>query len=89
MDGIIVLCGSMVGVSVLITLALSIWSKRFFKTLLLSVSLGLLGLLAVNLTGRYTGVTLPVNGYTCGTAAALGVPGVCGLLILGMILGTG
>ena len=46
---------------------------------------GLAALLAVNLTGVFTGVTLPVSILSIGVSAVAGVPGVTMLLLLNMM----
>ncbi len=46
---------------------------------------GLAALLAVNLTGAFTGVSLPISPLAVGTSAFLGVPGVTVLLLLNLI----
>lgn len=47
---------------------------------------GILALAAVNLTGLFTGVTLPVSFLTLGVSAVAGIPGVTMLLVLKMIV---
>lgn len=46
---------------------------------------GLAGLGAVALLGPLTGITLPLNTLTAGTAAILGLPGVILLLVLNLL----
>lgn len=50
---------------------------------------GLAALLAVDVAGIFTGVSLSVNALTAGTCAVLGVPGVVTLLILKTIFRVG
>ena len=57
-------------------------SGRFFKTLLTSALIGVLTMLIVNISARFTGVSLPVNLYTVLSSSCLGLPGVLGLLTI-------
>lgn len=63
----------------------AVGTKKPFKTIFLYAFLGIAGLAVVNLTAKYSGVYIPVNAYTLGSSAALGLPGTIGLLILRMI----
>lgn len=56
------------------------------KGFLLSAALGLVALALVNLCGAYTGVVVPVNRLSLGTAGFLGIPGVTLLILLNTIL---
>lgn len=47
---------------------------------------GLCALVVVNLTGCFTGVTLPVSPLTLGVSGAAGISGVTMLLLLDLIL---
>ena len=60
-------------------------TKKPFKTIFLYAFLGILGFVAVNLTTKFSGVYIPINAYTLGTSAALGLPGTISLLILKVI----
>ena len=59
-------------------------SRHPFKRSLLSLAIGILTLIAVNLTGSFTGVYLPVSLVSVCCAAFGGVPGVT--LMLGLNL---
>ncbi len=59
---------------------------KLLKTLMLSCLSGLAVFTVVNLLSDFTGVYIPVNWYTTGSAATFGVPGVLCLLTLRMIL---
>lgn len=61
-------------------------SKSPFKSTLLSLSLGLLSLLAVNLTTQFTGVSLPVSTLSVCASAVGGIPAVTLMLILNMAI---
>lgn len=60
-------------------------TNKPFKTIFFYAFLGILGLAAVNLTSKFSGVYIPVNAYTLGSAGALGLPGTISLLLLKMI----
>ncbi|NLG93663.1 MAG: transcriptional regulator [Clostridiales bacterium] len=47
---------------------------------------GLCALAAVNLTGFFTGVSLPLSPLTIGVSGAAGIPGVTMLLLLNLII---
>jgi hypothetical protein len=47
---------------------------------------GLFALAAVDLTGFFTGVSLPVSPLTLGVSGAAGIPGVTLLLLLNLVL---
>ena len=56
-----------------------------FRRALGSALNGLVALVLVNITGGFTGVTLPVSLLSLGVSAGLGVPGVTMLLLLNLI----
>ncbi len=56
------------------------------KTIFSFAVIGLIGMIAINLTAKFTGVYIPVNYYSVGSCCALGLPGTIGLLILKMIM---
>lgn len=47
---------------------------------------GLFALAAVNLTGFFTGVSLPLSPLTIGVSGVAGIPGVTMLLLLNLIM---
>lgn len=59
--------------------------KKPIKTLFLFTVSGILSLLVVNLTTKFTGVSLPINPYTVGVSAAGGIAGTVALLIIKII----
>ncbi|WP_278419830.1 pro-sigmaK processing inhibitor BofA family protein [Ruminococcus bromii] len=59
-------------------------SKHPFKRSALSMAIGTLTLFAVNLTGTFTGVTLPISTLSLLVSAIGGIPGVT--LMLGLNL---
>jgi len=50
------------------------------------VIMGLCALAVVNLTGFFTGVSLPLSPLTIGVSGAAGIPGVTMLLLLNLVL---
>ena len=62
-------------------------NKKPVRSAIGGVLLGWLALLAVNVTGMFTGVTLPVSVLSVGVSGAAGIPGVTMLVLLDMILG--
>ena len=59
---------------------------RLVVCLLLTAAVGLCVLLAVNLTGVFTGVSLPLSPLSLGVAGTAGLPGVTLLLLLNLLL---
>ncbi len=76
---------SVLGMTVLLILFFAIKSRKFFKTLFLNVFLGIIALAVLNLTSGFSGVYIPLNYYSAGTGAVLGLPGILGLLIANFI----
>ena len=64
---------------------LSVRTKKPFKTMFFYAFLGVVTLAIIKLTTPFSGVTIPLNGYTLGTSAALSIPGIIMLLILKII----
>lgn len=56
--------------------------RHTVRALLTSALCGAAGLAAVSLLTPWTGVRLPVNAFTGGVAAVLGLPGVILMLLL-------
>lgn len=69
----------------LVYIILVMCCKKPIKTLLLFTLSGILALAMVNLTSKFTGVSLPVNPYTVGVSAAGGIAGTAALLIIKII----
>ncbi len=70
----------------LVVLQLCVGNKKPVRSAVGGVLLGWLALLAVNVTGTFTGVTLPVSVLSVGVSGAAGIPGVTMLVLLDMIL---
>ncbi len=59
-------------------------NKRPFKRSLLSMVCGIITLLAVNLSGSFTGVFLPVSLMSLAVSLVGGIPGVTLMLLLNL-----
>lgn len=62
-------------------------SERGASSFAASAFQGIAAMLAVNLVGLISGVTVAVNWYTLSACALLGLPGVIGTLMLNFIMG--
>ena len=60
-------------------------SKKPVRKTVISICVGLCALLAVNLSGYFTGVRLPLNPLSIGVSAVGGIPGVTTMLLLNLI----
>ena len=69
-------------IAFLILLFFAVKSKRATRLLLLNALLGFALFTAINLTGRYTGIHLPMNGWTAAGTAVYGAPAVVCFLFL-------
>ena len=56
-----------------------------FKWLFVNALLGIASFAAIVALRRFTGVSIPCNGWTVSSVLFLGVPAVCGLLLLPLI----
>ena len=70
----------------LILLFLHIKSHRPLRSMAVNALIGLLGIAAVNLTARFSGVHIPVNVYTVPFSAVFGLPAVCTVIIFETML---
>ena len=61
-------------------------SHKFFKTLIFNAFLGLCDLAIIDLTSKLTGLYIPLNWYSAGGTAVFGIPAVCLLLILQILI---
>ena len=64
----------------------AIKSHKLFKTLFFNAFLGLCILAIIDLTSRLTGLYIPVNWYSVGGTSVFGIPAVCLLFILQVII---
>lgn len=74
---------SLCGFSLLI---LHIKSHKMIKSVFLNALLGFAAIAAVNLTQKFTGVHIPLNWYTVGGCGIFGLPCVCGIILLQIIM---
>ena len=70
----------------LVVIQLALRAKKPVQRAAGGVLVGLCGLLAVNLTGVFTGVSLPLSPLSLGVAGTAGLPGVTLLLLLNLLL---
>ncbi len=78
--------GALAAVAELLVLFFCFKSGKPIKNLLIAALCGIAALIAVNLTARFTGVHIPVNPFSVGSSALFGIPAVCGMVIMGMII---
>lgn len=61
-------------------------SKRPLQKTLFGIITGIFTLVVVNISGMFTGVTLPISLLSIAIAAVAGIPGITTMLILNIIL---
>lgn len=69
----------------LVYIILIMCCKKPIKTMFLFTISGILTLVIINLTEKFTGVHIPVNPYTVGVSASGGIAGIAALLIFKII----
>lgn len=69
-----------------IILGLSVGSGKPIRVLLINALMGVAAFTIVNLTAHFTGIRIPLNEWTLAGAGIYGIPAVCGLLILRLIM---
>ena len=85
MDAVKYIIISVLAITALIILFFAIKSRKFIRTLLLNAFLGIIAIIVINLTKKFSGVYIPVNYWTFGIGGALGLPGVVGILLSNFI----
>ena len=70
----------------LVLLILHIKSHKLLKSIFLNAILGIAAIIVINLTQKFTGVFVPVNWWTVGGSCIFGLPGVCGIVILQILI---
>lgn len=70
----------------LVLLVLHIKSHRFLKSILINALLGFASIILLNLTQKYTGVFVPINWWTVGGSGIFGLPFVCGIVLLQILI---
>ena len=84
---IILICFfAVLAVFAFVLLILHVKTLRPVRSMLIHAALGLLFTAVINLTSRFTGIAIPINPYTLCSVSVLGVPAVCGILVLNLIL---
>lgn len=73
--------GIIISIYCLIIFITMLKSKRFTKTLFLSILQGICSLFAVNLLGQYISVHIPINCWTLGISSIGGLPSVIMILL--------
>lgn len=76
---------SIISVYFFLYFILSVRTKKPFKTMFFYSFVGVVVLAIIKLTAPFSGVNIPINGYTLGASAALSIPGIIMLLILKII----
>ena len=70
----------------LFSIQLIVKEKHPLKKMITSMIKGIGTLVAVNIAGIFTGVTLPVSLLSLGIAAVVGIPGVTAMLLFNIFL---
>ena len=71
--------------SALMVLRYCLRGERKLAALFYMSAPGFIGLALINLSSRFTGVSVPVNIYNLAVSAFLGLPGVIGLAVSGLV----
>lgn len=67
-------------------LVLHIKSHKLLKSIILNALLGFAAITLINLTQKFTGVSVPLNWYTVSGTGTFGLPCVCGIILLQIIV---
>ncbi len=81
--------GGFIGFALICVIAVVWWtvkSEHGGRAFIISAAQGIASIFAVNLIGTVSGVLIPVNWYTLGTGAILGLPGITAALFMNCIL---
>ena len=70
----------------LVIVQVIVQAKKPVRKAIGGILTGIIALIAVNVSGFFSGVTLPVSLMTVGVSAVAGVPGVTLLLLLSLIV---
>ena len=76
---------SLIILSELIILFFAGKSGEFFKVLFLNALIGIIAVVVVNVTSKYTNCYIPINLYTVFFPSSFGIPAVIGLILLKLI----
>ncbi|MBR3968726.1 MAG: pro-sigmaK processing inhibitor BofA family protein [Clostridia bacterium] len=69
-----------------VLLILHIKSHKFLKSIFLNAILGFTAIAVINLTQKFTGVFVPLNWWTVGGSGIFGLPCVCGVVLLQILI---
>ena len=69
-----------------ILLILHIKSHKMIKSIFLNALLGFAAIAVINITQKFTGVHIPLNWWTVGGSGVFGLPCVCGVILLQMLI---
>ena len=72
--------------ALLVVIQVVVKAKKPVQRALGGVCIGLCALVVVNISGFFTGVSLPLSTLTIGVSAAAGIPGVTMLLVLNLLV---
>ncbi len=67
-------------------LILHIKSHKLLKSIILNALLSFAAIALINLTQKFTGVFLPLNWWTIAGSGVFGLPYICGIIILQIII---
>ena len=86
MNTIYIIFSVVLGLSAITIFVLSVYSGKPVKNLILNAFLGLLALIALNATSRFSGICIQINPVTVVGTAVFSVPAVIGFLLLNVII---
>ncbi len=61
-------------------------SHKMIKSIFFNALLGISAIIIINVTQRFTGVFVPLNWYTVGGSSILGLPCVCAVVLLQILM---
>lgn len=67
-------------------LILHVKSHKMIRSVFFNAFLGIMAIIIINATQKFTGVFVPLNWYTVGGSSVLGLPCVCGVVLLQIIM---
>lgn len=73
-------------ICMLVLLILHLKSHRFLRSVFLNALLGFVAIALINLCQKFTGVFVPINWWTVGGSGIFGLPCVCGIVLLQIII---
>ncbi len=70
----------------LVLLVLHIKSHKMIKSIFLNALLAFAAIATINLTQKFTGVYIPLNWWTVGGSGIFGLPCVCSVVLLQILI---